>query len=207
MYSRGVQTTYTYRSSTFATECNIEAYSDGPYLFNILGKTHLIQFQTCLCHEKDEEKARFENDKLDTSLQRGCVSEANRNLSHSFWSKVFDVLGEIRQLLLLFDKSELKLEEKGKDDRNCYLAISQSQSSRHFWCIFSKCYYVTFVLCSTYGWFSNVSFYTAVAFPFFHKCLYVSLLSFMLTIVVVAIYIHRVMFIRRKRRRRQSKEQ
>ena len=84
MYSRGVQTTYTYRSSTFATECNIEAYSDGPYLFNILGKTHLIQFQTCLCHEKDEEKARFENDKLDTSLQRGCVSEANRNLSHSF---------------------------------------------------------------------------------------------------------------------------
>ena len=96
---------------------------------------------------------------------------------------------------------------KKKNDRNCYLAISQSQSSRHFWCIFSKCYYVTFVLCSTYGWFSNLSFYTAVAFPFFHKCLYVSLLSFMLTIVVVAIYIHRVMFIRRKRRRRQSKEQ
>ena len=29
---------------------------------------------------------------------------------------MFDVLGEIRQLLLLFDKSELKLEEKGKDD-------------------------------------------------------------------------------------------
>ena len=85
---------------------------------------------------KTKKKARFENDKLDTSLQRGCVSEANGNLSHSFWSKVFDVLGEIRQLLLLFDKSELKLEEKGKDDIYYYLAISQSQSSRHFWCIF-----------------------------------------------------------------------
>ena len=79
MYSRGVQTTYTYRSSTFATECNIEATAMD-LSFRYFGENSRM----FVLMRKTKKKARFENDKLDTSLQRGCVSEANRNLSHSF---------------------------------------------------------------------------------------------------------------------------